>query len=75
MLDGKKENKGLPLTAVLIMMSLQPRSYVWEILKNTLNKVVSRASQIKSRLDSFRQLHADNEVKRAANPVTESKTM
>ncbi|KAI8333346.1 armadillo-type protein [Chlamydoabsidia padenii] len=47
------------------------RSYIWDILKNTLNKVVSRASQIKNRLESFRQLHADNEIKRAANPVTE----
>ncbi|CAO3576982.1 unnamed protein product [Absidia cylindrospora] len=47
------------------------RSYVWEILKNTLNKVVSRAAQIKSRLESFRQQHADNEIKRSAQPATE----
>ncbi|KAI9308621.1 armadillo-type protein [Cunninghamella echinulata] len=47
------------------------RSYVWEILKNTINKVVSRATQIKNRLENFQQLHSENEAKRAANPVDE----
>ncbi|KAI8083062.1 armadillo-type protein [Halteromyces radiatus] len=47
------------------------RSYIWEILKNTLNKVVSRAAQIKSRLETFRQQHRDNEIARAAKPSTE----
>ncbi|CAG8494316.1 1118_t:CDS:10 [Paraglomus occultum] len=31
------------------------RSYIWEILKNTINKVISRVSQIQSKLDSLRK--------------------
>ncbi|CAO3608326.1 unnamed protein product [Cunninghamella blakesleeana] len=47
------------------------RACIWEILKNTISKVVSRATQVKNRLENFQQLHADNEAKRAANPTNE----
>ncbi|KAG0190907.1 Component of the cap-binding complex (CBC) [Apophysomyces sp. BC1034] len=47
------------------------RSYPWEILKNTLNKVVSRVVQVKMKLENFRSLHQVNEAKRAESPITE----
>ena len=31
------------------------RSYIWEILKNTINKVISRVSQVQAKLDSLRK--------------------
>ncbi|KAI8381201.1 armadillo-type protein [Radiomyces spectabilis] len=47
------------------------RSYPWEILKNTLNKVVSRVVQVKSKLESFQNLHTANQARRAEEPTTE----
>ena len=31
------------------------RSFVWDILKNTLNKVISRVSQVKDKLEEVRK--------------------
>ncbi|KAI8994905.1 armadillo-type protein [Pilobolus umbonatus] len=47
------------------------RSFVWEILINTLNKVVSRVVQVKSKLDSLKEVHEQNKNLRAASEMTE----
>ncbi|KAI7866860.1 armadillo-type protein [Spinellus fusiger] len=47
------------------------RAYPWEILKNTLNKVVSRVIQVRLKLENFQELHTVNETKRASTGLTE----
>ncbi|KAI9492847.1 armadillo-type protein [Zychaea mexicana] len=47
------------------------RAFVWEILQNTLNKVVTRVAQVKSKLESCQQMHTENEAKRANETLTE----
>lgn len=47
------------------------RSFIWEILKNTLSKVNSRVVQVKAKLDSFKALHKANTAKRAESESTE----
>ncbi|ORZ00493.1 armadillo-type protein [Syncephalastrum racemosum] len=47
------------------------RSYIWEILRNTLNKVVARVSQVRAKLQSYEAMHAENEAKRSQAPMTE----
>ncbi|KAI9022822.1 armadillo-type protein [Phycomyces nitens] len=47
------------------------RAYPWEILKNTLNKVVSRVVQVRLKLESYQELHAENEAKRQSTGLTE----
>ncbi|KAI9476184.1 MAG: armadillo-type protein [Benjaminiella poitrasii] len=41
------------------------RSFLWEILKNTLSKVNSRVVQVKAKLENFQTLHNANKLKRA----------
>ncbi|OBZ91140.1 Nuclear cap-binding protein subunit 1 [Choanephora cucurbitarum] len=51
------------------------RAYVWEILKNTLNKVNSRVVQVKGKLDALQSLHDTNKQLRATaetNEMTEA---
>ncbi|RUP49695.1 hypothetical protein BC936DRAFT_141787 [Jimgerdemannia flammicorona] len=40
------------------------RSFLWEILKNTLNKVISRVAQIKSKLEAAQHTYDENEARR-----------
>ncbi|KAI8145645.1 armadillo-type protein [Fennellomyces sp. T-0311] len=47
------------------------RSFTWEILENTLNKVVTRVQQVKAKLENCQQMHAENEAKRAQEALTE----
>ncbi|KAI9279792.1 MIF4G like-domain-containing protein [Sporodiniella umbellata] len=47
------------------------RSFIWEILKNTLGKVNSRVTQVKSKLDSLQSVHETNKAKRAELEATE----
>ncbi|KAG2227596.1 hypothetical protein INT45_002281, partial [Circinella minor] len=47
------------------------RSFVWEILQNTLNKVVTRVAQVKAKLEGCQQMHQENEAKRANEALTE----
>ena len=49
------------------------RSFIWEILKNTLSKVNSRVTQVKAKLDSFQALHLENKAKRIESGDNESK--
>lgn len=49
------------------------RSFIWEILKNTLSKVNSRVVQVRAKLDNFQALHDANKLKRAESAPTESK--
>lgn len=49
------------------------RSFIWEILKNTLSKVNSRVVQVKAKLDNFKLLHKANTAKRAESEMSESK--
>ncbi|KAJ3089542.1 Component of the cap-binding complex (CBC), partial [Quaeritorhiza haematococci] len=42
------------------------RWFLWAILRNTLNKVNLKISQIQTRLDAARKLHEENEAKRVA---------
>lgn len=51
------------------------RTFVWEILENTLSKVVTRVDQVQDKLDSARKTHEENEAKRAEAPLTESKRL
>ncbi|KAI9346679.1 armadillo-type protein [Pilaira anomala] len=47
------------------------KSFIWEILKNTLSKVNSRVVQVKAKLDNFQALHEANKLKRAETEMTE----
>ncbi|KAG2230494.1 hypothetical protein INT48_009869 [Thamnidium elegans] len=47
------------------------KSFIWEILKNTLSKVNSRVVQVKAKLDNFQALHDANKLKRAETEMTE----
>jgi hypothetical protein len=49
------------------------RSFIWEILQNTLNKVVSRVAQVKAKLNNFQSLHETNKAKRAESEMNECK--
>jgi len=40
------------------------RSYIWEILHVTLNKVINRAQHVQTKLDGFRDVHKKNEIAR-----------
>ena len=51
------------------------RSFVWEILQNTLNKVVTRVAQVKAKLEGCQQMHQENEAKRANEALTESNAL
>ncbi|KAG2188611.1 hypothetical protein INT44_001366, partial [Umbelopsis vinacea] len=48
------------------------RSYLWEILHVTLNKVINRAQHVQTKLDGFRDVYNKNEVIRSENPSAES---
>lgn len=48
-----------------------PRSYLWEILHVTLNKVINRAQHVQTKLDGFRDVYNKNEVIRDENPSAE----
>lgn len=52
---------------------MSDRSFIWEILKNTLSKVNSRVVQVKAKLDNFQAQHDANKIKRQENEMTESK--
>ncbi|KAG1462785.1 hypothetical protein G6F56_005438 [Rhizopus delemar] len=47
------------------------RSFIWEILKNTLGKVNSRVAQVKTKLDSLQSVHETNKAKRTESEATE----
>lgn len=49
------------------------RSFLWDILMNTLNKVNSRVAQIKSKLSDFQSLHNANKIKRENGEQNECK--
>ncbi|RIA87394.1 MIF4G like-domain-containing protein [Glomus cerebriforme] len=38
------------------------KSYMWEIMKNTINKVISRVKQVQSKLESLVNPHADSDI-------------
>jgi nuclear cap-binding protein subunit 1 len=54
-------------------MLIVNRSFIWEILKNTLSKVNSRVVQVKAKLDNFETLHEANKLKRAESEPSDSK--
>ncbi|KAI7896054.1 armadillo-type protein [Mucor mucedo] len=47
------------------------RSFIWEILKNTLAKVNSRVVQVKGKLDNFQAQYDTNKIKREQSEMTE----
>lgn len=49
------------------------RSFIWEILKNTLSKVNSRVVQVKAKLDEVQVQYDENKLKREETEMTESK--
>ncbi|KAI9311540.1 armadillo-type protein [Dichotomocladium elegans] len=45
--------------------------YAWEILQNTLAKVVARVSQVRGKLESAKATYRENEAARAKQPASE----
>lgn len=49
------------------------RFYAWEILQNTMSKVVARVGQVRVKLEDAEKTHKENEAKRAQEESNESK--
>ncbi|ORX49397.1 hypothetical protein DM01DRAFT_1338083 [Hesseltinella vesiculosa] len=53
------------------LMHNPSRAFIWDILKSTLDKVVSRVDQVEAKLDSFKDVHQENQTQRMGQPETE----
>ncbi|KAI8070881.1 armadillo-type protein [Gongronella butleri] len=53
------------------LMDNASRGYIWDILKNTVSKVINRVAQVQARLDQYQEMHTDNEKRRSEQELTD----